>query len=315
LTRSGSSIQRADPPAASRSTPPAWLASLRRSWTWYLFIAPNLIIFLVFTLFVWGFLIFLSGHDWSLLDEPAWVGLDNYLQMFADPVFWISLQNTVVYAIVFVALVAVISLSLAMLVNQRLPLIQVFRSAYYLPVVTSISVIGLIWRFILIPRPEGPLNYLIGLIGLPPQEWLVDPNLALLSLTGLQIWATMGYYMILWLASLRNIPRELHEAAWIDGAGRWQVFRSVTLPLLQPTTIFVVMIATIGALQMFGPVYLLTGGGPIHATTTVVYYIWQTAFQSYRMGYSAAVSLVLFACILIVALVQRRLLGWTNEIY
>jgi ABC-type sugar transport system permease subunit len=290
-------------------------ASVKRYWTWYLFIAPNVLLFLVFTLFTWGFLIFLSWNDWSLLSAPTFVGLANYQQLFSDAVFWEALQNTVVYTVIFVAPVAVVSLILAALINQRLPLIGVFRSAFYLPVVTSISVIALIWRFILLPQPEGPLNYLIGLIGIAPQDWLIDLGEAMPSITLMQIWATMGYYMILWLAGLQGVPEELHEAAKIDGADRWAIFFNVTLPLLQPTTIFVVMIATIGALQMFGAVFLLTGGGPIHATTTVVYYIYQTAFMTYRMGYGASGSIVLFVIILIITLLQRRFLGWTNEIY
>jgi len=291
------------------------LASFKQYWTWYLFIAPNVLLFLLFTLFTWGFLIFLSFNDWSLLSAPSWAGLDNYRRLFSEAVFWEALQNTIVYTVIFVAPVAVVSLILAALINQRLPLIGVFRSAFYLPVVTSISVIALIWRFILLPQPEGPLNYLIGLIGIAPQDWLIDVGEALPSITLMQIWATMGYYMILWLAGLQGVPEELHEAAKIDGADRQAIFFHVTLPLLQPTTIFVVMIATIGALQMFGAVFLLTGGGPIHATTTVVYYIYQTAFMTYRMGYGASGSIVLFAIILIVTLLQRRFLGWTNEIY
>jgi ABC-type sugar transport system permease subunit len=290
-------------------------ASFKRYWTWYLFIAPNVVLFLLFTLFTWGFLVYLSANDWSLLSAPTFIGLANYQQLLADAVFWEALKNTVVYTAIFVAPVAVASLVLALLINQRLPFVGVFRSAYYLPVVTSISVIALIWRFILLPQPEGPLNYLLGLAGVPPQDWLIDPTQALPSVTLMQVWATMGYYMILWLAGLQGVPEELHEAAKIDGAGRWASFRHVTLPLLQPTTIFVVMIATIGALQMFGAVFLLTGGGPIHATTTVVYYIWQTAFMTYKMGYGAAASLVLFVVILIIALLQRHFLGWTNELY
>ena len=289
--------------------------SLRTCWTWYLFVAPSLILFLVFTLFIWAFMIYLSFQDWSLIGPRAFVGLGNYRELLANEHFWSAFRVTLVYTLIFVGPVAAISLLVAALVNQRLPLIGVFRSAYFLPVVTSISVIALVWRFILIPRAEGPLNYLIGWLGLPPQEWLIDTSLALPSVTGMQIWATAGYYMILWLAGLQSVPEELHEAARIDGAGRWAVFWRVTLPMLRPTTIFVVIIATIGALQMFGAVFLLTGGGPVRATTTVVYYVWQSAFMTYRMGFGAAASIVLFVVILIVALLQKRFLGWTEDIY
>jgi len=125
----------------------------------------------------------------------------------------------------------------------------------------------------------------------------------------------MGYYMVLWLAGLQGVPEEMYEAARIDGAGRWGLFRYVTLPMLKPTTIFIVMIGTIGAFQMFGPPYMLTGGGPIRSTTTVVYYIWQQAFSRYRMGYASAVSILLFALILVASLIQRRSMGWSEALF
>jgi ABC-type sugar transport system permease subunit len=291
------------------------LASLRQQWTWYLFIAPNVLLFLVFTLFTWGFLLFLSLNSWNLIGARAFVGLDNYSRALGDEVFWIALRNTAVYAIIVVIPLTSVALLLAVLVNQKLPLVGVFRSAYYLPVVTSISVIAIIWAFTFVPRPDGPVNYLIGLVGIPAQDWLINPDEALPTVALMGIWSTAGYYMILWLAGLQNVPEELEEAARIDGAGRWQVFWNVTVPMLKPTTIFIVMIATIGALQVFGAAYVLTGGGPVHATTTIVYYIWQAAFGTYQMGYGASVSVILFCIVLGIALLQRRFLGWSEELY
>ena len=297
---------------SKRST---WLATLKRSWTWYLFLLPNLAMFLVFNLFVWGFLIFLSFNSWDLIGARRLVGLENYQRLLSDPVFHIALRNTTLYAIMFVFPVAAVSLGVAMLANQPLRGMYFFRAAYYLPVVTSIAVLAMIWRFALIPRADGPLNYLLGLVGIPPQEWLLNIRLALPSVVGMQIWSTMGYYMILWLAGLQGIPEELYDAAKIDGAGNWAQFRHVTLPMLKSTTVFIIMIATIGAFQMFGAVYILTGGGPVHATTTVVYYVWQSAFSRYRMGYAASMSLVLFVVIFAVALLQRKYLNWSEELY
>ena len=232
-----------------------------------------------------------------------------------DEVFWIAIRNSAVYAALVVVPVSALALFLAVLVNQKLPFVGVFRSAYYLPVVTSISVIAIIWAFTFVPRADGPVNYLIGLVGIPPQDWLISPDEALPTVALMGIWSTAGYYMILWLAGLQSVPEELEEAARIDGAGRWNVFWNVTLPLLRPTTIFIAMIATIGALQVFGAAYVLTGGGPVRATTTVVYYIWQAAFGTYRMGYGAAVSVILFIIVLVIALLQRRFLGWSEELY
>lgn len=293
----------------------SWLMRLKRTWTWYLFLAPNLIMFLIFNLFVWGFLIYLSFHSWDLIGSRRFIGLDNYQRMLTDPIFATALKNTTQYTLMFVAPVTAISLAIAMLANQPIRGMYFFRAAYYLPVVTSIAVLAIIWRFMLIPRADGPLNYLIGQLGIPPQEWLINLRLAMPSVVGMQIWSTMGYYMILWLAGLQNIPDELYDAGKIDGAGRWALFRHITLPMLRPTTIFIIMIATIGAFQMFGAVYILTGGGPVHSTTTVVYYVWQSAFSRYRMGYAASMSLVLFALIFIVALVQRKYLGWSEDLY
>lgn len=291
------------------------LSGVKRYWTWYLFLAPNIIAFAVFNLFVWGFLIYLSFSSWDLIGSRAFAGLENYRRLLDDPLFITALTNTTKYTLMFVFPVATVALVLAMLANQPLRGMYFFRAAYYLPVVTSIAVLAMIWRFILIPRPDGPLNYILGLTGIPPQEWLLNIKLALPSVVGMQIWSTMGYYMILWLAGLQGVPEELYDAAKIDGAGNWALFRYVTLPMLKSTTVFIIMIATIGAFQMFGAVYILTGGGPVHATTTVVYYVWQSAFSRYNMGYAAAMSLALFLIIFIVALIQRKYLGWSEELY
>jgi len=292
-----------------------WLTELKRSWTWYLFLLPNLITFLIFNLFVWGFLIFLSFTSWDLIGARALVGLENYQRLLGDPVFLIALENTTLYTLMFVLPVAAVSLGVAMLANQPLRGMYFFRAAYYLPVVTSIAVLAIIWRFALIPRADGPLNYLLGLFNMPPQEWLLNIRLALPSVVGMQIWSTMGYYMILLLAGLQGVPEELYDAAKIDGAGNWAQFRHVTLPMLKTTTIFIVMIATIGAFQMFGAVYILTGGGPVHATTTIVYYVWQSAFSRYRMGYAASMSMILFILIFVVAMIQRKYLNWSEDLY
>jgi multiple sugar transport system permease protein len=288
---------------------------LRRSWGWYLFIAPNALSFLAFTLFSWMFLIYLSFQNWNLVGAREYAGLGNYQRMIRDPVLRRAIVNTFQYVLLFVLPASAVSLGLAVLVNRRMPGMNVFRACYYLPVVTSIAVIALIWKFIFMPQKEGIANYFLSMVGISPKEWLLDTTLAMPSITVMQIWTTMGYYMVLWLAGLQSVPEELHEAARIDGAGRWQSFRYVTLPLLKPTAIFIVMIAMIGAFQVFGPQYMLTGGGPLRSTTTMVYYIWEQAFMRYRMGYAASISLLLFVLILIVSLIQRHYLGWGEGLF
>ncbi len=294
---------------------PAWRSRLRKSWTWYLFIAPNVISFLVFTVFVWALLIYLGFTHWNMIGSVQWAGLDNYRELLQDRTYWKALGNTAEYAAMFVLPVTGLALLLALLANQRLPGIYTFRAMYYLPVVTSIAVIAMIWGFMLLSTPDAPLNYLLGQLGIAPQKWLLDVNLAMPSLTGMSVWSSLGYYMVLWLAGLQAVPEELYDAAKIDGAGPWRLFLDVTLPMLRPTTIFIVMVTTIGAFQLFGSIYIMTGGGPANATITMVYYIWQRAFLRTDMGEASAISITLFAIILAVTLIQRRLLNWTEELY
>ncbi|MGI6206794.1 MAG: carbohydrate ABC transporter permease [Anaerolineae bacterium] len=287
---------------------------IRKEAIWYAFVAPNIVTFLVFTLFSWGFLVYLSFHSWSLVGAREYAGIANYQQMLGDRILHRAITNTISYALMFVLPGAALSLGLAILVNQGLRGMHLFRAIYYLPVVTSIAVIALIWKFILLPNEQGILNYILGFIGVGPYEWLLNRTLAMPAITAMSIWSSAGYYMVLWLAGLQAVPEEYYEAARMDGAGKWQTFRHVTLPLLKPTAIFIIMISMIGAFQVFGPQYMLTGGGPFYATTTMVFYIWQQAFNFYRMGYAATISILLFVMILIVSLIQRHYLGWSESI-
>lgn len=288
---------------------------LKEEGGWYLFIAPNVLAFLVFNLTAYVFVVYLSFQRWDLIGARKFIGLGNFSALLRDPIVMKSFANIAKYVVMFVFPVSAISLGLAILANRRIRGMYFFRSAYFLPWVTSTAVIAVIWNFALIPRSEGPLNYLVGAIGIAPQAWLVDTNLALPSLAGINIWTSAGYYMVLWLAGLQSIPESLYDAAKIDGGGSWALFRYVTLPMLSTTSVFILTITIIGAFQMFGLVYTMTGGGPMHSTISPVYYIWQTAFVRYRMGYAAAVSLVLFVAIMAVTLLQRRVIGWGEEMY
>ncbi|NPV06866.1 MAG: sugar ABC transporter permease [Anaerolineae bacterium] len=282
---------------------------------WFLFIAPNVLAFLLFSLSCYVFVVYLSFQRWDLIGVRKFIGLDNFARLATDPILAKSFANIAKYVLMFVLPVSAVSLGLALLANRRIRGMYFFRSAYFLPWVTSTAVIAVIWNFALIPRGEGPLNYLLGLIGIPPQLWLVDTNLALPSLAGINIWTSAGYYMVLWLAGLQSIPETLYDAAKMDGADSWALFRHVTLPMLSTTTVFILTITIIGAFQMFGLVYTMTGGGPMYATISPVYYIWQTAFVRYHMGYASAVSLALFAVIMVATVLQRKITGWGEEMY
>ncbi len=286
-----------------------------RSWPWYLFILPNVIGFVAFGLLPLLAVLALSFYHWYLFTDPSFIGIRNYVSLAGDVGFQTALRNTAVYAVLTVAPGSIIALGLALIVNQSIRGVTLFRVLFFIPVVTSITVITYLWNWIYTPDETGPLNYLIHLVGIGPQQWLQNPTLALPSLAAFAIWSSAGYTMILWLAGLQTVPMELYEAASVDGAGRLRRFWHITLPVLKPTTIFIVMVGTIGALQMFGPTYLMTGGGPGIATTSAVYWIYQNAFLLFQMGRAAAGTTILFVIILCIALLQRRFLGWTDELY
>jgi multiple sugar transport system permease protein len=292
----------------------------RRPWQryliWYAFIAPNVILFAIFGLLPILATILISFTRWNILGTPTWVGLGNFQRLLHDNEFWTSLRVTLVYAILFVIPSATIALGQALLVSLAGRWQAFFRTVYFIPVVTSITVIAMIWGWLFLPDDNGPLNYLIGYFGIPPQSWLQSLTQALPAVTLAAVWSAVGYYMVLWLSGLQGIPQELLDAAMVDGANAWTRFWRVTLPLLRPTTMFIIVIGTINAFQAFALFYLLTGGGPLYNTTTIVLFIYKNAFRLQEMGYASAASMVLVVVTLIVTLVQRRAIGgWSDELY
>jgi multiple sugar transport system permease protein len=233
--------------------------------------------------------------------DYTYVGLANYRQMFRDPLFLDSLRVTATYVLLLVPGLYLAGLGLALLVKQKLPLIPLFRGMLFLPNVVSLVVIGLVWQFMLVDR-IGMVNKALSRLGLEGRSWLGEPNLALGSLLVVTIWFLMGYYMLIFLAGLQEIPREFYEAARIDGAGPWRSFRDITLPLLKPTSFFVLLISTVTAVagsQGFDLVYVMTQGGPANSTNLVIYYIYQQAFQYSHYGYAAAMASFLVAVLIV----------------
>ena len=288
----------------------------KRYLIWYALIAPNVVLFAIFGLIPMLATVVISLTQWNILGAPHWIGLQNYQRLVKDPEFWISLRVTVEYVVLFLVPTAALALGQAMLLSLARQLQVVFRTIYFVPVVTSVTVIAMIWGWLLIPDQTGPLNYLLSFAGIPVQGWLQSPVEALPGVAIVAIWTALGYYMVLWLSGLQGIPRELLDAAEVDGADGWRRFWSITLPLLKPTTTFIAIIGTIGAFQAFALFYLLTGGGPLYDTTTIVYFIYQTAFPLQEMGYASSASIVLIAVILSVALIQRNSIGgWSDETY
>lgn len=274
----------------------------------YLFITPNLFGVFVFVLgpVIAGLLI--SFTEWDLLTKPVWIGLQNYLDLLRDPLVGLSLKNTAYYAVLTIPLGMTVSLLLALLVNIPLPGINIFRTIYFIPVVSSITAVALVWKWLYNPE-FGILNYILALFRLPQLAWLNDPKLAMPCVALMSIWHGMGYNMVIFLAGLKAIPKQLYEAARIDGANSWQCFRHITLPLLAPTTFFILVMSIIGSFQVFGQIYVMTNGGPGNTTLVYNYFLYQNAFLWFKMGYASALGYVLFLIIFVLTLINMKILG------
>ncbi|NIR42730.1 MAG: sugar ABC transporter permease [Gemmatimonadetes bacterium] len=281
------------------------LREARTAWT---FLSPSLVLLLVFSAAPLLFAFYLSFHRWNLV-EPAkpFVGFEHYLTLAGDGLFWNAAKNTAVYSL-YVPATMVCALAVAILLNRRIRGVALLRAIFFLPYITSFVAISIVWQWMYDPD-FGLFNWLLGLVGLGPFPWLNSPATALLALIVLAVWIHIGFQMIIFLAGLQAIPNELYEAAMIDGAGPWRRFWRITLPLLRPTTFFVLVTSIIGSFQVFTFVYVMTEGGPLHATDVIVYHIYQNAWQFLRMGYASAMSWILFAVIFAITLAQFRFLG------
>jgi multiple sugar transport system permease protein len=279
----------------------------------YAFLSPSLILFLVFRHGPAVFSLFLSLFNWTMVDDPEFVGTQNFTDLARDEIFWKALRNTVKYTIYSVPPDIVIALILAVLLNQHLRGMRFFRLAYFVPVVTSGALVAIVWSWLY--QPRGIINGLLLEIGLTPQRWLSDLDLVLPSIAAMAVWKHVGFNMLILLAGLQSIPPELEEAARLDGAGRYRIFFNITLPLLRPVLVLATILTTIGSLQMFDAAFVMTGGGPFYGSTTLVYYIYVKAFEQYQMGYGATIAFVLFLIILVVTLVQRRVLRGDEDVY
>jgi ABC-type sugar transport system permease subunit len=239
---------------------------------------------------------YLSFTDYSGLESPAWVGLDNYRAVLGDEVFRRALVNTLVYTMGVIIPSVLIGLGIAILLNGRLLLRGLFRTLFFLPVVVSFVSIAMIWSYLLNPQ-FGVINWMLSFIGLPRIAWLDNSSTAMPTLIAIGVWKNLGYTAVIYLAGLQGIPPELHESARVDGASAWQRFRDITWPLLRPVTVFLAMMTGIIAFQAFDHILVLTAGGPANATTTVVLESYRNAFQFLRFGYASAMAFLLFVCI------------------
>jgi multiple sugar transport system permease protein len=281
----------------------------RREWTAYLFLAPGLIIFSIFTVFALLFAFYLTFHEWSIIEpDKPFVGLDNYKDMVDDEDFRRSVINTVYFTGGSVPLGMATGLGIALLLNQSLRGRGFLRTMYYLPVVTPFVVTAIIWKW-LYNGDFGLFNYYLLKTHLihDPLLWLSDKNLAMPAVILMTVWTSVGFSMVVYLAGLQSIPEELYEAARVDGAGPFARLRHITVPMLAPTTLFLLVIGIIGSFQVFTQIFIMTNGGPVNRTTTMVYYIYESAFKFYEMGYASTLAFALFLMLLVFTALQLRL--------
>lgn len=281
-----------------------WIGSSRR-W-WIAFVAPSLILLLVFTILPIAAAAALSFFDWDLLTPPEFIGLGNFIELAGDEDFRAALFHTLLFIAGYLPTVMLVGLGLALLLNRQSRLAGVSRIVFFLPVVSAWVAVALMWKWMLNSR-FGVINWALESIGIDGPAWLFERGWAMLSVIGASVWKDAGFVMILFLAGLQTIPSEYQEAAAIDGARPWQVFWRVTFPLLSPTILLVSVILLINSFQVFEQVWILTEGGPLGSTTVVVERIVKNAFSFGRMGYAASMSWVLFALIFAITLFQARL--------
>ncbi len=283
-----------------------------RTYIVFFFLAPALIAIGVFFFIpvIAAFVLSFTDFDiYSLanIDYARFVGFKNYTRLLEDPLFWKALRNTFYFLLLGGPLSIAVSLAAALLLNSKLIRFKTFfRLAYFAPVVTTLVAVAVVWRFVYHPR-FGLLNYALSWFGIPQIDWLGDPAWAMPAIILMAVWKNFGYNMIIFIAGLQSIPQELYEAASIDGASAWQQFKSITIPMLAPTTLFISVITMIGYFQLFAEPYVMTQGGPLNSTLSIVLYMYQQGFRWWNMGYSAALAFVLFAIILIVSLIQSRI--------
>lgn len=271
-----------------------------------LFLSPTLVIFLAFIIFPVFFSFYLSFHQWNMFSpDKTFVGLANYARMLKDPEFFLVLKNTLIYTVGTVPLNLIFSLLVAYILNQQIRGRKFLRAAFFAPVIISPVAAAVIWRWLL-DANFGVVNQVVSWFGVDAVNWLNESTTAMIALIVIGVWKTFGINMVLFLAGLQGIPQTYYEAAEIDGAGRFQKFWRITLPLLSHTTFFILIMSMITSFQVFDLVYVLTQGGPLGATKVLVFYLYENAFRFFEMGYASAVAYFMFALLIVLTLFQIR---------
>ena len=292
----------AQPP---RSRSQAFFRSLRwheAKWA-YLFLLPNLVLFTAFTIYPVFASFFYSLNEWTIQTPMKFIGLDNYVALLSDKTFIKVLGNTFYYTAGVIPFQTALGLLIAVALNQKLRFNTVYRSVYFVPVVTSSIAVSMVWQWMY--QPEwGVFNSLLKLVGIQGPNWLFSTTWSMPAVILLSIWKNVGYSVVLYLAALQSVPDSLYESAMIDGANSWQRFWKVTMPLISPTTFFIIVLSVIGSFQSFDQIYVLTQGGPARATSVIAHYLYQNGFQFFKMGYAAAIAYVMFAFLMVATIIQ-----------
>ncbi|GAA3636120.1 carbohydrate ABC transporter permease [Microlunatus ginsengisoli] len=270
------------------------------------FLSVPVLLFVTFLLLPIVLALVISFTDYSVVGDFDWVGIANYVRIINDPIFWIALRNTIYYTILFVPLSVVVALSTAILLNRSSKTVRIFRTLFYIPVVSSTVATAAIWFWLLNPQ-YGLFNIVLGWFGINGPAWLYDSQWAMIAIVLMSVWAGFGTNMLIFLAALQGVSTDLVESARLDGANRWSVFWHVTLPGISRSMFLVATLLLISAFQVFDQAYVLTKGGPGNSTLTLVYYIYDRGFGRLEMGYASALSFVLFLIILLFSLANARL--------
>jgi multiple sugar transport system permease protein len=302
-------------PAATVQERPRRRPSMRarRTAIAYTFLFPAMSILFVFVIWPIIQVFWQSVRGTTFLPHASpYVGLGNFHSLFADPQFWTDLRTTAIYTAVTVPLTMALALAVALGLRHNNFMSRLVRTVYFLPALSSLAVMGLIWSFLLTPD-IGPINYWLHKVGIAGPDWLGTTTWALPSVIVVAVWVTMGYDMVIFVAGRQGIPEEYYEAARVDGATPWQQFRNITLPLLTPTTMFVLVTSVIGAFQAFDQIYVMTDGGPLYSTETLVIYMYRYAFQNFEIGYGCSVAVCLFVIVLLFTIIEVRMFRRTQR--
>ncbi|WP_374788584.1 carbohydrate ABC transporter permease [Brucella oryzae] len=310
MTMTAETGGRANGPSGNRLTDRLSMRTRRLIWVWS-FLALPILFYSVIRFYPTIEAFWLSLTDWDLMNPPKFIGLANYQKLFADPEFWKVFRNTFTYLLVGTPISLVVAFTIAYFLDRVRIMHGFIRALYFLPYLTTAAAMAWVWRWFYQPAPIGFINNILNALGLPQQGFLRSVDQGLYAIMATSIWAGLGFQIIIFMAGLRAVPNTFYEAARIDGLGEWAILRKITIPLLKPTTVFLVVFSSIGFLRIFDQVYNMTTndpGGPLGSTKPLVLMIYQTAFSSYAMGYAAAQTVVLFTILLCVSLLQLWIL-------